>query len=112
MAGEILEKRDLLLAWRRLSRWQVPRIERLSPVQFDVDDAPAHQVHKWLVGITAFDDGDLRVGARHHEQEELGHEGLTAAALRHDEHVGVAEARVERRKRHQLPVGRLKKHER
>ena len=107
MAGEILEERDLLLARCCVSSGQVPRIECLGAVQFHVDYAPAHQLHKWLIGITAFDDGDLRVRARHHEQEQLGHEGLTASGLRHNQHVGVAEAGIERREGDQLPIGRF-----
>ena len=100
------------LLGRCFASWQVPGIERLGAVQVHVDDAPAHQFHQRLVGITPFQNGDLWVGARHHEQEQLRHEGLAAAALRHDEHVRVAEACVERRERNELPVGCFKKHER
>ena len=92
VASQVLEKRDLLLARRCFSRGQIPRIKRLRTVQPHVDDAPAHQLHERPIGIAAFNDRDLRVSTRHHEQEKLGHEGLAASGLRHHQHVCVAEA--------------------
>src|SRR5260370_624864 len=62
--------------------------------------------------MSCSDHGDLRVGALHHKQKELRHDGLTAAALRNDQHVRVADACVERRERNELPVGGFTKHER
>src|SRR5213082_51400 len=60
VAREIFEKRDLLLARGSLTWGQIPGIQGLTAIQLDVDDPPAHQFHKRLIRITAFDNRDYR----------------------------------------------------
>ena len=82
---------------------EIAGIDRLVAVEVDLDHSAAHQFNERLVGIAAFEDRDLRARPGQHEQQQLRHEGLASAALRHDQYVGVAQAAIKRRKRHHLP---------
>ena len=107
---QALEKRDLVLGGFGFAGRQVPGIECFPPFEVNGDGAPAHQIDERLIRIASFQDGNEGIGPRQHEQEHLGHEGLPAAALRHDQHVGVTERGVEGREGNQLPLRRLEEH--
>ena len=96
----------------RFAFGQVPRIQRLSAVQVNIDHPAAHQFDERLVGISALQNRDQWPGTRHHQQLELRKEGFAATALRHDQHVGVAEPGIERRERYELAVGSFEQHQR
>jgi hypothetical protein len=111
MAREILEKCDFFLRWRLVAFGQIPGVQCFLPVEIHVDDTAAHQVDERPVGVSALQNGNLSIDSSQHQQQQLSHEGLASTALRHDQHVGVAESRIKRRERHHLPRRRLKEND-
>ena len=103
--GQVLQKRDLLLRRRLFPLREIPGIERLVAVEVYFDDPAAHEFYQRAVGVAALQDGNLRADPAQHEQQQLGHEGLSPAALGHDQHVGVAQACIEWREGHHLARG-------
>ena len=108
---QVLEEGDLVFGGLRFPERQVPGVECLLALQVHGNGAPTHQLDKGLVGVPPLENRDQGIGAGEHQQEHLGHKGLPAAALGHNEHVGVSKRRVERGERNQLSLRGLEQHQ-